>query len=135
MLQVAQNVEGIRTILERLLARPAARAAGELAAPVHLVNNLVSRLQQGVDTRRGFARLAAACILTVSSPVRAFRHTLAESMPHAPQDWYGSMNLMTFLRETGRFARVGTMLAKDSVRSRLESPQGISFTEFSYQLL
>lgn len=56
-------------------------------------------------------------------------------MPHALQDWYGSMNLMTFLRETGRFARVGTMLAKDSVRSRLDSPQGISFTEFSYQLL
>ena len=54
--------------------------------------------------------------------------------PHA-QDWYGSMNLMTFLRETGRFARVGTMLAKDSVRTRLESPQGISFTEFCYQLL
>lgn len=51
------------------------------------------------------------------------------------QDWYGSMNLMTFLRETGRFARVGTMLAKDSVRTRLESPQGISFTEFCYQLL
>lgn len=42
MLQVAQNVEGIRTILERLLARPAACAAGEQAAPVHLVNNLVS---------------------------------------------------------------------------------------------
>ena len=45
------------------------------------------------------------------------------------------MNLMTFLRETGRFARVGTMLAKDSVKTRLESPTGISFTEFCYQLL
>lgn len=35
----------------------------------------------------------------------------------------------------GRHARVGTMLAKDSVRTRLESETGISFTEFSYQLL
>lgn len=45
------------------------------------------------------------------------------------------MGLMDFLRETGRYARVGTMLAKDSVRSRLDSPSGISFTEFCYQLL
>lgn len=50
-------------------------------------------------------------------------------------DWYGDMSLMTFLRDTGRFARVGTMLAKDSVKTRLESPSGISFTEFCYQLL
>lgn len=51
------------------------------------------------------------------------------------QDWYGGMGLMDFLRETGRYARVGTMLAKDSVRTRLDSPSGISFTEFCYQLL
>jgi len=50
-------------------------------------------------------------------------------------DWYGAMGLMDFLRDTGRYARVGTMLNKDSVRTRLESPQGISFTEFCYQLL
>lgn len=50
-------------------------------------------------------------------------------------DWYRDMKLMTFLRDTGRFARVGTMLAKDSVKMRLESPSGISFTEFCYQLL
>lgn len=50
-------------------------------------------------------------------------------------DWYGDMSLLTFLKDTGRFARVGTMLAKDSVKSRLESPSGISFTEFCYQLL
>ncbi len=56
-------------------------------------------------------------------------------LAHDAQDWYGDMNLMTFLRDTGRFARVGTMLAKDSVKTRLESPQGISFTEFCYQLL
>jgi hypothetical protein len=37
--------------------------------------------------------------------------------------------------QIGKFARVGTMLAKDSVRTRMESEQGISFTEFTYQLL
>ncbi|KXZ43833.1 hypothetical protein GPECTOR_79g112 [Gonium pectorale] len=50
-------------------------------------------------------------------------------------DWFGPMSFLTFLREIGKFARVGTMLAKDSVRTRMESDQGISFTEFTYQLL
>jgi tyrosyl-tRNA synthetase len=35
----------------------------------------------------------------------------------------------------GKYARVGTMMAKDSVKTRLDSEQGMSFTEFSYQLL
>lgn len=50
-------------------------------------------------------------------------------------DWFGPMSFLGFLREVGKFARVNTMLAKDSVRSRMESEQGISFTEFTYQLL
>ena len=51
-------------------------------------------------------------------------------------DWLGSIGLMEFLREVGKYFTVNTMIAKDSVRSRLEErEQGISFTEFSYQLL
>eukprot|EP00899_Mesostigma_viride_P027938 jgi/Mesvir1/8329/Mv12592-RA.2 len=50
-------------------------------------------------------------------------------------DWFGRMGMLEFLRDVGRYARVGTMMTKDSVRTRLESEQGISFTEFSYQLL
>lgn len=50
-------------------------------------------------------------------------------------DWVGPMSFLEFLRDVGRHARVPTMLAKDSVRSRLESTEGLSFTEFSYQLL
>jgi len=49
--------------------------------------------------------------------------------------WYSEMNLLTFLRDVGKFARVGTMLSKDCVKTRLESETGISFTEFTYQLL
>ena len=37
--------------------------------------------------------------------------------------------------QVGKFARVGSMLAKDSVRSRMTSESGISYTEFTYQLL
>ena len=50
-------------------------------------------------------------------------------------DWFGGMGFLEFLRDVGKYARVGTMVAKDSVKSRLESERGMSFTEFSYQLL
>ena len=51
-------------------------------------------------------------------------------------DWLGSVGLMEFLRDIGKHFTVNNMIAKDSVRSRLEErEQGISFTEFSYQLL
>ncbi|KAJ1790575.1 tyrosyl-tRNA synthetase, partial [Coemansia sp. RSA 2399] len=50
-------------------------------------------------------------------------------------DWYHGMNILTFLGSVGRYARIGAMLARDSVKSRLSSASGISFTEFSYQLL
>jgi len=50
-------------------------------------------------------------------------------------DWLGSFNLIDFLRDVGKHFRVGPMMGKESVRSRFESEEGISFTEFSYQLL
>ncbi|KAJ2786210.1 tyrosyl-tRNA synthetase [Coemansia javaensis] len=50
-------------------------------------------------------------------------------------DWYRGMGALDFLGDVGRHVRVGAMLARDSVKSRLQSPQGISFTEFAYQLL
>jgi tyrosyl-tRNA synthetase len=50
-------------------------------------------------------------------------------------DWLASIDLLSFLRDVGKFFTVNYMLAKDSVRRRLESEGGISFTEFSYMLL
>lgn len=50
-------------------------------------------------------------------------------------DWWKDMNLLDFLREVGRFARVGVMMAKESVKKRLASEEGMSYTEFTYQLL
>jgi|TARA_B110000003_G_scaffold276578_1_gene324120 tyrosyl-tRNA synthetase len=50
-------------------------------------------------------------------------------------DWYADMSFLDFLRDVGKYSRLGTMLAKDSVKSRLSSESGISFTEFAYQLL
>ena len=50
-------------------------------------------------------------------------------------DWLLSLNLVDFLRDTGKHFTINYMIAKDSVRTRLEREEGISFTEFSYMLL
>lgn len=50
-------------------------------------------------------------------------------------DWFKNYSFIAFLRDVGKFFRVGTMLAKDSVKARMTSEEGMSFTEFSYQLL
>ena len=51
------------------------------------------------------------------------------------KDWTESVSVLEFLRDVGKHATVNQMTAKDSVRSRLESEAGISYTEFSYMLL
>ena len=50
-------------------------------------------------------------------------------------DWTARMSVIDFLRDVGKNFRLGTMLAKDTVARRLNSEEGISFTEFSYQVL
>ncbi|RWR76578.1 LOW QUALITY PROTEIN: Aminoacyl-tRNA synthetase [Cinnamomum micranthum f. kanehirae] len=50
-------------------------------------------------------------------------------------DWWKERKLLDFLREEGKLARVGVMIAKESVKRRLGSEEGLSFTEFTYQLL
>jgi tyrosyl-tRNA synthetase len=50
-------------------------------------------------------------------------------------DWMAPMSVLDFLRDVGKHFTVNAMVAKDSVRSRMESDSGISFTEFSYSLL
>jgi tyrosyl-tRNA synthetase len=49
-------------------------------------------------------------------------------------DWLVPMDLMTFLRDVGKHFTVNYMIAKESVKRRLESEDGISYTEFSYLL-
>jgi tyrosyl-tRNA synthetase len=51
-------------------------------------------------------------------------------------DWLGKLQLISFLRDVGKFFPLGAMIAKESVRSRMgRSEEGISYTEFSYQVL
>ena len=50
-------------------------------------------------------------------------------------DWMGQFSFLGFLRDVGKRFRISEMIAKDSVKKRLESEVGMSFTEFCYQML
>ena len=52
-------------------------------------------------------------------------------------DWFKNINLIDFIRDTGKYITVNYMIAKESVKKRLskDSTVGMSFTEFSYQLI
>jgi tyrosyl-tRNA synthetase len=61
------------------------------------------------------------------------RHILPEAMIVNNYDWLSSLNAIEFLRDIGKHFNVAYMMSKDSVKSRIEN--GISFTEFSYQII
>src|SRR5713226_625497 len=50
-------------------------------------------------------------------------------------DWLGPISMMEFLRDVGKYFTVNNLLAKEAIKRRLETDDGISFTEFSYPLL
>ena len=50
-------------------------------------------------------------------------------------DWMGKFTFLDFLRDVGKYFSVNTMLSKESVRSRMQSETGITYTEFSYMLM
>jgi len=50
-------------------------------------------------------------------------------------DWLGPITMMEFLRDVGKHFTVNNLIGKEAIKRRLESDEGISFTEFSYPLL
>lgn len=50
-------------------------------------------------------------------------------------DWFRNISFIDFLRDTGKHITVNYMMAKDSVKKRIEGETGISYTEFAYQLM
>lgn len=80
--------------------------------------------------RHNVERIKAQLTRLVDFEPGPFQATLVNNA-----DWTTDLSLLEFLRDVGKFATVNQMSARDSVRSRLESDTGISYTEFSYQLL
>ncbi|MEP7141739.1 MAG: tyrosine--tRNA ligase [Ferruginibacter sp.] len=63
-----------------------------------------------------------------------------KSIPNAAEmvnnyDWFRHIGFLDFIRDTGKHITVNYMMSKDSVRKRLEGDSGMSFTEFTYQLV
>src|SRR5262249_12000159 len=71
---------------------------------------------------------------------RQLERYLDFSRPHAAimvnnLDWLAKVTLIEYLRDIGKHFSVNAMMAKESVRARLESDSGISYTEFSYMIV
>ncbi|WP_334145109.1 tyrosine--tRNA ligase [Rhabdothermincola sp.] len=82
---------------------------------------------------------------TLDRNVMAIKHQLEQFLDFTPgpnqallvdnREWTAPMGVLDFLRDVGKYVTVNTMLAKESIRARVASEHGISFTEFSYMLL
>ncbi|WP_213357788.1 tyrosine--tRNA ligase [Chlamydiifrater phoenicopteri] len=76
---------------------------------------------------------------TVEENANALKKLLQKFIPEIEIvnnfSWLGEITLVDFLRDVAKHFRLGNMLAKESVKQRLGSDEGMSFTEFSYQLL
>ena len=82
---------------------------------------------------------------TLAANVAAIKDQIARVVPFDPEgkravlvnnhDWTAGVTLLDFLRDVGKHVTVNQMVARESVKARMASEQGISFTEFSYMLL
>src|SRR5215211_7895990 len=69
------------------------------------------------------------------APFLDFDTTTAPARLVNNAEWLTKLSAVTFMRDVGKHFSVNAMLAKESVRRRIESEDGISYTEFSYSLL
>ena len=76
-----------------------------------------------------------ACIKGQLSHLLDFKATANPARLVDNADWIAPFSFLEFLRDVGKHFTLNVMLAKDSVKSRMEGDGGISYTEFSYQLL
>lgn len=114
--------------------------SGRNSERVALSENLLKSNLQSIHNQ--LDQLLSISFKHASSTLFSVKNT-PDSQPITPSlpiiknnlEWTQHLPLLEFLGSVGRIARVSTMLARDSVKQRLESGSGISFTEFTYQLL
>ena len=78
-------------------------------------------------------------VAMVKTQLERFLH-FEPTLPNAAEmvnnyDWFKKITFLDFIRDTGKHITVNYMMAKDSVRKRLDGDTGMSFTEFTYQLV
>ncbi|KAF8906509.1 hypothetical protein CPB84DRAFT_1822811 [Gymnopilus junonius] len=108
---------------------PSGRLVERQLAETTKIEKNVIRLTSSIQ------RFFKHALLYARSRLALDENTFTEPRVISNLDWHGSFSLLHFLQTVGVHARVNTMLNRESVRARLTSQQGLSFTEFTYQLL
>ncbi|KIK67382.1 hypothetical protein GYMLUDRAFT_156230 [Collybiopsis luxurians FD-317 M1] len=112
-----------------LVGDPSGRKTEREPANVAQVEKNVTMLSESIRTffRRGLSYAKSRLLSTSPS--------ISDPEIKSNLEWHKNFTMLEFLRVVGVHARVNTMLNKESVKIRLDSTSGISFTEFTYQLL
>jgi tyrosyl-tRNA synthetase len=89
----------------------------------------------GIDAtlQRVLANATGVGSTTTAAPTLAPDQASASLRVVNNADWFTSMNVLEFIGRVGKHLRMHSLLSRDSVKSRLETEDGMSFTEFSYQ--
>ena len=110
----------------------------------HNVRGITAQVHRFFERGADYAARRQASASRSNSPSEAESSTMAAARQAAELgrvevlnnlDWFKDVTFLSFLRDVGKLARVNVMLARESVKARLSSAAGISFTEFTYQLL
>ncbi len=86
--------------------------------------------ERPIMSREEIEKNKAAIKKQIETVLQGEKFTLLDN-----HDWLSKINLLEFLRDAGKYITLNSMLDKESVKTRLERESGISFAEFSYQLL
>ena len=87
------------------------------------------------DEKERSASTSSATSTPSSSPPTSTPISSSSGLLVNNATWFSSFHVIPFFRDVGRHFRMSTMLSKESVSSRLQSENGMSFTEFTYQIL
>jgi tyrosyl-tRNA synthetase len=120
-----------------MLLRRVARAGHEPVALVGGATGMIGDPSGRSDERNLLAPAELeANIAAVGRQIRAILATAGDRVHVVDNaDWMRGVGYLAFLRDVGKHFPLSQMLAKDSVKSRLDRDGGISYTEFSYMLL
>ncbi|KAF7782578.1 hypothetical protein Agabi119p4_1954 [Agaricus bisporus var. burnettii] len=111
---------------------PSGRLTERQEADIQQLDDNVALLTQSVESffRHAFEYVKRRLEKDGSPPPSFQSPTVLSNLK-----WHEKFSMLDFLRDVGKQVRVNTMLNRESVRARLESQHGLSFTEFTYQLL
>ncbi len=123
----------VQLVVLRHLQRAGHRVICLVGGSTGLIGDPRPTSERGLKTKEQTAEWVAR----IQEQVRPFLDTSGENAAVFVNnlDWTAGMSALDFLRDVGKHFRVNQMLKKDAIAARLASDEGISYTEFSYQLL